>query len=98
MATMKQVAERAGVSVATVSYVLNDTCKVRPETQARVFTAAKELDYLPRAVARSLVLGRTSLLGLIVPEIGNPFFPESHDSNHDHEIIATGVRRICQRE
>jgi LacI family transcriptional regulator len=76
MATMKQVAERAGVSVATVSYVLNDARKVRPETQRRVLSAAKELGYSPNTAARSLVSGRSSILGLIVPDLGNPFFPE----------------------
>ena len=76
MATMKQVAERAGVSVATVSYVLNETRKMRPETQRRVLSAAKELEYSPNAAARALVSGRNSLLGLIVPDLGNPFFPE----------------------
>ena len=76
MATMKQVAERAGVSVATVSYVLNDARKVRPETERRVLSAAKELGYSPNTAARSLVSGRSSMLGLIVPDIGNPFFPE----------------------
>jgi LacI family transcriptional regulator len=73
---MKQVAERAGVSVATVSYVLNDARKVRPETERRVLSAAKELGYSPNTAARSLVSGHSSLLGLIVPDIGNPFFPE----------------------
>ncbi|HUI53859.1 MAG TPA: LacI family DNA-binding transcriptional regulator [Bryobacteraceae bacterium] len=76
MATMKQVAERAGVSVATVSYVLNDTRKVRPETEQRVLSAAKELGYSPNTAARSLVVGRSSMVGLIVPDLGNPFFPE----------------------
>ncbi len=76
MATIKEVAVKAGVSVATVSYVLNDSRKVRPETGQRVMWAAKELGYLPNTAARSLVVGRSSIVGLIVPDIGNPFFPE----------------------
>ena len=76
MATMKQVAERAGVSVATVSYVINDTRKVRPETEKRVLLAARELGYAPNVAARSLVVGRSSMVGLVVPDIENPFFPE----------------------
>jgi LacI family transcriptional regulator len=76
MATIKEVAEKAGVSVATVSYVLNDVRKVRPETEQRVLWAAKELGYFPNTAARSLVVGRSSLVGLVVPDIGNPFFPE----------------------
>src|SRR5580693_4605694 len=76
MATLKEVAVKAGISVATVSYVLNDSRKVRPETEQRVLWAAKELGYLPNTAARSLVVGRSSIVGLIVPDIGNPFFPE----------------------
>ena len=76
MATIKEVAQRAGVSVATVSYVLNDSRKVRPETEQRVLLAAKTLGYFPNNAARSLVVGRSSIVGLIVPDIGNPFFPE----------------------
>src|SRR5207245_8627942 len=76
MATIRQVAEKAGVSVATVSYVLNDVRKVRPETKQRVLSAARELGYYPNAAARSLVVGRSSILGLVVPDIENPFFPE----------------------
>ena len=53
MATIKDVAEKAGVSAATVSYVLNDSCKVRPATEQRVLRAAKELGYMPNTAARS---------------------------------------------
>ena len=73
---MKQVAQRAGVSVATVSYVLNETRKVRPETEQRVLLAARELGYAPNIAARSLVVGRSSMVGLVLPDIENPFFPE----------------------
>jgi LacI family transcriptional regulator len=76
MATIKEVAEKAGVSAATVSYVLNDSRKVRPETEQRVLWAAKELGYLPNTAARSLAVGRSSILGLIVADMSNPFFPE----------------------
>ena len=76
MVTIKEVAEKAGVSTATVSYVLNDIRKVRPETQKRVLAAARRLGYAPNSAARSLAAGRSSTLGLVVPDIGNPFFPE----------------------
>ena len=76
MASMKEVAERAGVSVATVSYVLNDARKVRPQTEQRVLLAAKELGYARNMAARSLVVGRSTIVGLVVPDIENPFFPE----------------------
>lgn len=76
MPTMKQVAERAGVSVATVSYVINDLGKVRPETEQRVWRAARELGYSPNIPARSLAVGHSAIVGLVVPDIENPFFPE----------------------
>lgn len=76
MVTIREVAEKAGVSVATVSYVLNEARKVRPETQRRVLLAAKELGYFPNNAARSLAVGRSSVIGLVVPDLGNPFFPE----------------------
>jgi DNA-binding LacI/PurR family transcriptional regulator len=76
MATLKEVAEKAGVSAATVSYVINDSRKVRPETEQRVLWAAKELGYQPNSAARSLAVGHSSIFGLIVPDISNPFFPE----------------------
>jgi DNA-binding LacI/PurR family transcriptional regulator len=76
MATIRDVAAKAGVSVATVSYVLNNSRKVRPETEQRVLWAAKELGYAPNVAARSLVIGRSSIVGLVLPDIGNPFFPE----------------------
>ncbi len=76
MATLKEVAEKAGVSTATVSYVLNESRKVRPETEDRVLWAAKELGYQPNSAARSLAVGHSSIFGLIVPDISNPFFPE----------------------
>jgi DNA-binding LacI/PurR family transcriptional regulator len=88
MATIKQVAERAGVSVATVSYVLNDTHKVRPATERRVLLAAKELGYSPNSAARSLVMGRSSLVGLIVPDLSNPFFPEITKAFQDSASLA----------
>jgi len=76
MATIKDVAEKAGVSVATVSYVLNEARKMRPETEQRVLWAAKQLGYQPNTAARSLAVGRSSIIGLIVPDMTNPFFPE----------------------
>ncbi len=73
--TIKDVAERAGVSVATASRVLSGGRKVSPELADRVRKSARELGYRHNAVARALRHGRTSSVGMIVPEIGNPFFP-----------------------
>ena len=74
MATIRDVARLAGVSVATVSHVINGTRPVAPETAARVWKAIKELDYHPNAVARSLRTRTTHAIGVVVSDITNPFF------------------------
>jgi DNA-binding LacI/PurR family transcriptional regulator len=73
---IRTVAERAGVSIATVSRVMNQVSSVDAKLAARVLKAAKELNYTPNTQARALVSGRSRLIGLIVSEITNPFFPE----------------------
>src|SRR5262245_35444377 len=74
--TMKDVAERAGVSLATVSHVLNKTRYTTPETESRVLEAVRELNYHTNTHARRLAMKQTDLFGLIISEISNPFFPE----------------------
>ncbi len=73
---MKDVAERAGVSLSTVSHVLNKTRRAAPETESRVLRAVEELNFHVNAHARRLAMKQTDLFGLIVSEIANPFFPE----------------------
>lgn len=75
-ATIRDVAERAGVSTATVSRVLAGIGNPKPDTASAVMRAAEELGYRPSGVARSLRMKRTQTLGLIVTDIQNPFFPE----------------------
>jgi len=70
------VAARAGVSTATVSHVLNGTRGSKPETRQRVLAAIQELGYSQNQAGRDLARGRSSLLGLIISDIRNPFFPE----------------------
>ncbi len=72
--TIADVAERAGVSIATVSRVLNGTSPVVPETAERIRLAIQELHYVPRAAARILASRRTHTVGLLLPEIGREFF------------------------
>jgi LacI family transcriptional regulator len=74
--TIADVARRAGVSTATVSRVLTNIGRARPETRERVIRAARDLGYRPSAVARSLKLRTTRTLGLVITDIENPFFPE----------------------
>ena len=73
--TRKDVARYAGVSTAVVSYVVNGgPKKVAPATEAKVQDAIRVLGYRPNAAARALKLGSSETLGLIVPDISNPFF------------------------
>ncbi|GIO65844.1 LacI family DNA-binding transcriptional regulator [Paenibacillus sp. FSL M7-1455] len=76
MATIRDVAKHAGVSVATVSRVINETGYVHEDTRRKVETAIRELHYTPNEVARSLYKRKSRLIGLLLPDITNPFFPE----------------------
>lgn len=76
MATMRDVANQAGVSKATVSHVLNGTRFVEPQTRERVERAIAELNYRPNLLARSLRRHETLTIGLITPNIANPFWAE----------------------
>ncbi|MDN4071718.1 LacI family DNA-binding transcriptional regulator [Fictibacillus terranigra] len=76
MATIKDVAKQAGVSVATVSRVLNSNGYVNEDTKKKVEEAIDRLNYKPNAVARSLYKKTSKTIGLMVPDIVNPFFPE----------------------
>lgn len=73
---MKDIARDLGVSVITVSKVLRNHPDVGDETRERVLARVKELDYRPNLAARSLVTGRTYLIGLVVPDLLHPFFAE----------------------
>ena len=74
--SIKDVAAKAAVSIATVSHVLNGTRATRPRTRERVLAAVRDLGYSQNQAARNLVRGTSSLLGLIVSDVRNPFFPE----------------------
>jgi LacI family transcriptional regulator len=74
--SIRDVALRAGVSIATVSRAVNRIPTVDPALAERVWQAIDEVGYLPNTQARALVSGRSHMLGLIVSEITNPFFPE----------------------
>jgi LacI family transcriptional regulator len=73
---IRDVARHAGVSIATVSRTINAVPTVDKELAARVQRSIAELNYYPNTQARSLVSGRSRLLGLLISEITNPFFPE----------------------
>ena len=75
-ASIKDVAQRARVSTATVSHILNGTRAASPATRERVLAAVEELGYAQNQTARNLARGRSSLLGLLVSDVRNPFFPD----------------------
>ncbi len=103
---IRAVAERANVSIATVSRTINHIPTVNAKMAKRVWDAISELNYFPNTQARALVSGRTRLLGLIVSEITNPFFPELIQGfediavEHGYEILISSTnydpRRMAQ--
>lgn len=76
MPTIHDVARIAGVSVTTVSRVLNNRGYISEETRKKVFDTMKELNYQPNEIARSLLKKQSDLIGLIIPNVSNPFFGE----------------------
>ena len=86
--TIKDIAEAINISYSTVSRALNDKYGVKPETRRKVLEAARSLGYQPNAVAQGLVTRRTSSIGLILPDITNPFYPE----------VAAGVERAADEQ
>jgi DNA-binding LacI/PurR family transcriptional regulator len=79
-ATMQDVARAAGVSIKTVSNVINDYPHVRPTTRGRVLAAIEELDYRPNLSARGLRSGKTGIIGLAVPKLRENYFAELADA------------------
>jgi LacI family transcriptional regulator len=85
---MKDIARELGVSVVTVSKVLRGHADISTATRERVLKRVKELGYQPNASARSLVTGRSSLIGLIIPDLLHPFFAE----------VANGLSAVLRRK
>ena len=98
MVTIRDVAERAGVSTTTVSHVVNRTRKVDAGTAARVETAIRELGYRPNALARSMRRGRTHTIGIVLPDIANPFFGDLARSLEDLLFEAGYSAIICNSD
>lgn len=88
MTTIKDVAEFAGVSVATVSRTLNNSGYVGEESRKKVERAIKTLEYYPNEVARSLFQKTSKMIGLLLPDISNPYFP----------LLAKGVEDYAQEK
>ena len=84
--TMRDVAREAGVSIKTVSRVVNDQGEIADDTRQRVQAVIDKLGYRPNLIARGLVTQRSFTVGLVFPDITNPFFPE----------VARGVQDIAR--
>lgn len=85
--TIRDVAREAGVSVATVSRVLNGSGPVRDDTRARIVEVARKLRYTPNGTARSLTMRRTSSLGVLLPDLHGEFFSE----------VIRGIDQVAQQ-
>lgn len=95
--TLADVARAVGMSASTVSRALSGTQTVNAATRARIERTARQMGYEPNQVARSLSSGRTGAIGLIVPDIANPFFPpiikavQSRASHKGHTVLIADV-------
>lgn len=84
--TMREVARQAGVSIKTVSRVVNEQGEISEDTRQRVLAAISELGYQPNRIAQAMVTQRTRTIGFIIPDITNPFFSE----------VARGVQDLAR--
>lgn len=104
MANIKQVAEQAGVSVATVSRVLNDSGFVSPELRQRVLDAMQDLNYQINAPARSLRRQETRTVGVLMPQLDHPFFSalsfaiEQTLSTKNYHVFMCSAEESSQKE
>ncbi len=104
MSTIRDVAREAGVSVATVSHVINATHFVSPELRQRVLDAIEALNYRPNRLARALSRKAVPLLALVVPDISNPYWScvaravQDITDRHGFSVIVCSTDGLLQRE
>lgn len=97
--TLKDVAQRAGVSVPTASRVLSGSSyPVIDELRVRVKEAARELDYVPNAQAQGLLRGNTGTIGVLVGDVGDPYFSEIVNGIHERATAENLLVTICHTE
>lgn len=102
--SIQDVAKHAGVSIATVSYVINNTKMVKPETRSKVEQSIKTLDYSPNQSARMFKTGRSRLIGFIVPDIANTFFAtlieavENKLAGENYKLLIVNTKETKDRE
>lgn len=103
MATIKDVAKLAGVSVATVSRAMNNSGYVSQEANEKIQEAIRILNYTPNEVARSLYQKKSRFIGLLLPDISNPFFPlvakgvEDYSHQEGYHVILGNVQENPER-
>ena len=103
MSSIKDIASEAGVSTATVSHVINKTRFVSEEVRERVLKAIELHEYYPNAHARSLASGNSRILGLVISDIANPFFPELVKSieaaafEHGYDVVLSNTNYDTER-
>lgn len=95
MATIRDVAKHAGVAIATVSATLNESASVSEETRKRVWAAVEAVGYSPNAIARSLRLGKSRLIGVAIADIVNPFCSSMVRTMEDVAIAAGYSIIVC---
>lgn len=104
MPNIKMIARKAGVSISTVSRVMNGSKPVSPELQKRVYDAVKQMDYKPNSIARSLILNKTNLIGVVVPDVSNSFHAqllsgiEGYAAQADYGVIICNVYRSLDKK
>ncbi|WEG13323.1 LacI family DNA-binding transcriptional regulator [Pullulanibacillus sp. KACC 23026] len=98
MATIKDVARLSNVSVSTVSRVINSSGYVAKEVHERVVKSMKALNYQPNEVARGLVSKKTSIIGLIIPDVSNPFFSDIARGVEDKAIMNQYNVMLCNTD
>ncbi|OFI01502.1 HTH-type transcriptional repressor CytR [Clostridium acetireducens DSM 10703] len=103
--TMLDIANKAGVSKATVSMVINKTDnKISEETRKKILNIAKELNYIPNSIARSLSTNKSNTIGIILPDITNPFFAEiaraieDEASENGYNVIFCNTDNVIEKE
>src|SRR6202158_469318 len=103
-ASIYDVARESGVSVFTVSAVVNKKAHVGKRLRERVEAAIRKLNYRPNLIARSLAKRRTHTIGMIVPDIANPFFPmvvrgaEDAAQKHGYNLLLCNSDDILDKE
>lgn len=104
MATIKDVSEKAGVTVTTVSRVINNRGYISEKTRQKVYAAMKELDYQPNELARSLSKQCTNTIGIIVPHIVHPYFAklisniEMAASGENYKVMLWNTKEETEKE